>query len=292
MRRSRKRPRNIAILHLYDQLTPYVQAFAQSKLNLLVIIGEAGLQKSRQLRQAVGSGGLWLEGHVTPFQMYIELYRHRDELVILDDADELAKIREGVRLLKSLCQTDARKTVSWHSSTPKLEQEGVPTSFDTQSRVCIIANEWKTLNEHVAALEDRGHLLAFEPDAPEVHRRTAEWFDDQEVFDFLAEWLHAIPNPSMRHYVRARELKQAGGIDWKEDLLKRWLPPRRRLAACLKADESFTCEEDRVRAFAEQGGGSRATYFRYAKLLEPPAAPPRIVLGQKLTVAHPYRLAK
>src|SRR5580704_13701724 len=127
MSRPRKRPRNLAVLRRYDELTPYVQAFAQAKLNLLFFIGEAGLQKSRQLRQAVGFCGLWLEGHVTPFRAYLELYRHRNELVVIDDADGLTADRDGVRLLKCLCQTEVRKTVSWHSSTPRLEQEGVPT---------------------------------------------------------------------------------------------------------------------------------------------------------------------
>ena len=37
----------------------------------------------------------------------------------------------------------------------------------------IIANAWKTPNAHVAALEDRGHLLYFDPTPPELHARTA-----------------------------------------------------------------------------------------------------------------------
>ena len=34
-----------------------------------------------------------------------------------------------------------------------------------------------------------------------------------------------------------------------------------------------------MRAFVEQGGGCRATYFNRAKRLRPPADPPRIVLA-------------
>jgi hypothetical protein len=283
MTKSRKRPRNAIVLRRYAELAPFVTAFAQGKLNLLFVIGEAGLQKSRCVRSAVAAAGaksLSLEGHVTPFQMYLDLHAHRDELVVLDDADGLAGSREGVRLLKCLCNTEARKTISWHSSTPRLEQEGVPARFDTESRVCIIANDWKTLDKNVAALEDRGHLIFFEPSALEVHLRTAQWFDDQDVFDFIAQHLHVIPKPSMRHYVNARELKRTDdpAIDWREAMLKCWLPPRRQLVARLKADPLLASEEDRVQAFVEQGGGSRATYFRYAKTLLPPAEPPRLHL--------------
>jgi hypothetical protein len=37
--------------------------------------------------------------------------------------------------------------------------------------VALIGNDWKTLNADVAALEDRGHVLVFEPTALEVHRQ-------------------------------------------------------------------------------------------------------------------------
>jgi hypothetical protein len=41
------------------------------------------------------------------------------------------------------------------------------------------------LNADVAALEDRGHVLVFEPTALEVHHQAAGWFWDQQIFDFV-----------------------------------------------------------------------------------------------------------
>jgi hypothetical protein len=79
--------------------------------------------------------------------------------------------------------------------------------------VCIIANEWKSLNANVAAVQDRGHLVFFESTPQEIHWQVAKWFWGQEVFDWFAEYLHLIPEPSMRHYVRAAELKEAR-LDW------------------------------------------------------------------------------
>jgi hypothetical protein len=48
--------------------------------------------------------------------------------------------------------------------------------FTTTSRVALVGNDWKTLDADVAALEDRGHVLLFEPTALEVHRQAASWF--------------------------------------------------------------------------------------------------------------------
>jgi hypothetical protein len=63
-----------------------------------------------------------------------------------------------------------------------LELRDVPQRFTTTSRVALIGNDWKTVNADVAALEDRGHVLVFEPTALEVHHQAAGWFWDQQIF--------------------------------------------------------------------------------------------------------------
>jgi hypothetical protein len=180
-------------------------------------------------------------------------------------------------LLKCLCQTERRKAVAWESSTRILAREEIPRRFTTASQVLIIANCWKTLNVHVAALEDRGHLLHFEPDVLEVHTRTASWFWDQEIFDWIGDHLHLIARPSMRIYRMAWELKEAA-MDWRGQLLARWLAGPRLVATQVQADPSLATEEDRARAFVERGGGCRATYFNHAKRLRPPAGVPKFKL--------------
>ena len=261
----------------YDGLDRYVRAFAAGKFNLIVLVGAPGLQKSRVVREAVPDA-CWIEGHATPLGIYMRLWEHRDEPVVIDDVDGLYADKGAVRLLKGLCQTERRKTVAWESSTKILTDAGIPRRFTTASQVLIIANAWKSLNVHVAALEDRGHLLHFEPDVLEVHTRTASWFWDQEIFDWIATRLHLIERPSMRIYRAAWELKSAG-MDWRGQLLSRWLSGARLLVARLQADPSFATEEDRVKAFVEQGGGCRATYFNHSRRLKPPLGVPTIALA-------------
>ena len=101
--------------------------------------------------------------------------------------------------------------------------------FQVQS-VCVF---WKTLNRNVAALQDRGHVLLFQPGAAEVHRKAGTWFDDREIYEWFAKNLHRVREPSMRHYVRAQELK-AAARDWTDvgrmpcDILQLPLQARRR----------------------------------------------------------------
>jgi hypothetical protein len=264
-----KPPQRLKPLRLttYAQLETYLRAFAQGHFHLLILIGAGGLAKSRMVRAALDGQGCWIEGNATPFGMYAKLYRHRDQFVVIDDVDALYADRSGVRLLKCLCQTEEAKTVAWHSDARSLERQGIPREFTTTSRVVIISNDWKTLNTNVAALQDRGHVLVFAPNAAEVHTQAGTWFDDPEIYGWFAANLHRVREPSLRHYVRAKELK-AAGMDWTEILASGDDNRRARLAAELLASDAYASVEARAAAFVERGGGCRATFFNYRRKIE------------------------
>ncbi len=88
--------------------------------------------------------------------------------MVIDDVDGLFADRAAVRLLKCLCQTDSRKRLGWFSAATAGDYQGIPSSFETTSRVAILANELKTQNINVSAVLDRGHVVLFDPAAREV----------------------------------------------------------------------------------------------------------------------------
>jgi len=182
MAASNRLPAHAVRVTTYAELEQYVRAFAAGHLNLLMIFGPPGVGKSRCVRQALGSQVCWISGQATPLGIYLQAYEHRHQPLVLDDVDGLYADRSGIRLLKSMAQTEKTKTLGWHTASPALHREGVPRQFTTTSRVALVGNDWKTLNADVAALEDRGHVLVFEPTAWEVHRHAAGWFWDEENF--------------------------------------------------------------------------------------------------------------
>jgi hypothetical protein len=99
--------------------------------------------------------------------------------------------------------------VAWESNAAGRDADGVPRQFVTTSRLLIIANEWKTLDANVSAIQDRGHLVEFIPTAKEVHCKAGEWFDEPVIYKWFTDHLHLIPNHSMRLYKRASELQKA-----------------------------------------------------------------------------------
>jgi hypothetical protein len=244
-----------------------------------MIFGPPGVGKSRCVRQRLGSRVCWIGGQATPFGIYLKAYEHRHQPLVLDDVDGLYADRSGVRLLKALGQTERTKTLSWLSAAPTLQRHGIPRQFTTTSRVALVGNDWKTLNDDVSALEDRGHVLLFEPAPLEVHRQAARWFWDAEIFDFVADHLHLMAQHSLRTYRQAWELKQAG-LGWQQGVLSRCLEGTALIVAQLKANRSFANEAARVRAFVQAGAGCRATYFLHAKKLRAVTATPKIALLQ------------
>ena len=96
MKSQTSRPANARVINDYAMLLQYVAGFFV-KFNLLILIGPPGTQKSRVVREALGTDKvLFLEGRVTPFQAYIELYRNRDFLVCIDDTEGLCSDGGGV----------------------------------------------------------------------------------------------------------------------------------------------------------------------------------------------------
>jgi hypothetical protein len=272
VRRRRTRsghPDGALVLATYAKLRGYLSAFASGHLGLVILVGERGLAKSRTVRSTLadlGQAAAWIEGNATPFGMYEKIFRHRGEFVVIDDVDSLYADRAGVRLLKCLCQTEEEKAVAWHSDARGLEKRGIPREFTTTSKTTIICNDWKTLNRNIAALQDRGHVLLFQPSAAEVHQEAGRWFADQEIYQWFGEKLHRIREPSLRLYVRARELK-AAGMDWTGILAEEPQNPRARLAAEILGNQEFGSTKERVEAFVTRGGGSRATFFNYRRRL-------------------------
>ncbi len=281
MTRSDEKPAGAQLITSYQEFRSVAQAFADGKLSFVVVVGGSGLQKSRIFDEVCGAAAYRISGNATAFEIYCELFAHQNQLVVLDDVDGLHATPQGICLLKQLCQTDSRKRVSWNSNAVKLAKEGIPRQFVTTSHVAIITNGWRTISKNVEALEDRGHVISFEPAALEVHARTAEWFWDQEVFDFVAEHLHLIATPSMRDYVKGAQQKK-GGLNWRNALLSKWgLADARLLVAQLMADPSYETEKQRAQAFVAKGGGCRATYFNHARKVKAPiAVPPIAVKGR------------
>lgn len=260
-------PREVIRLSDYAQLDLYLTKFARGELGLVLLLGRHGTGKSESVRQILTKPHgnidiLYVEGHMQPFGLYRQLWDHRNQPIVLDDLDRLYADPDCVRLLKPLCNTIREKRLHWLTNLT-MNDGTLPSSFTTTSSVILIANEWKSLNPNVRALEDRAIILHFCPPNGEVHRKVGEWFDDREVYDFLGKLLPVVPAISMRHYCKGSQLRRAGLDDWRNSLLQMVIPDRRDACAiAVQHDPALSSEQERVARFIATTGASRATYYR------------------------------
>jgi hypothetical protein len=268
-------PREVIGLTTFAQLDLYLRKFSSGELGLVLLLGRHGTGKSEGVKRAlsvpdpaapadadVPGATLYLEGHMQPFGLYRQLWEHRDRLIVLDDLDRLYADPDCVRLLKPLCNTVKHKRLHWLTNLT-MNDGDIPASFVTSSSVILIANEWKSLNPNVKALEDRAIILHFNPSNQEVHRKVGEWFDDPEVYEFLGQIIAVVPSISMRHYCKGSRLRRSGLADWRTSLLQMVIPDTRH--ACVLAvqhDPDLHSEQQRVEQFIALTRCSRATYFR------------------------------
>jgi len=277
-------PDDAIVVTTYEDLDRYLRKFAEGALDLVLLLGPPGIGKTEAVKNALGidqdgsSDAFYVEGHVQPFGLYQGLWRHRNLPVVLDDLDRLYANPDCVRLLKPLCNTRRLKRISWLSNAVATVPD-LPTEFTTESNVLLVANEWRTLNANVRAFEDRTIILWFNPTPREIHRRTADWFDDLEVYRFIGSYLSHIVQLSMRYYDKGKRLKEAGFVDWQKNLLQMILADRvTALVAGLQLDPRLKSDAARVEHFVAETGLSRSSYYRLKQRLPEPQTPPPCIL--------------
>lgn len=267
----------------YKELSQWVDAFMrQDGLRLLFVVGHPGASKSVSFKTQINEDchRYIKAGRLSGFQLFKQLYLHRNKAILLDDVEDALKKRDTARILMALCETDEEaRTIAWFGTETQLTAKkgeklvSVPQEFTTESRVCVISNEWGILTSRFGALLDRGTVLFFAPSAQEVHTYVEPWFSDPEIFGFIGRHLDEIPRHSIRFYVTSKDLKDKG-LDWRKVLLESWSQeqqkesPAHRLLRDIIADPRYKIEKERVQAFISHPlGKSRRMYFYLKKTL-------------------------
>ena len=263
MARRTKHPVNAEVITEYEQLRFFAKKFGQGMYNCLIFIGPPGRLKSNIIETEAKGNAHLISGHATPFEVFCEAQEHKDEALIIDDADGLYSAAQGQRLLKSLTNPKIPKRVSWTSDAPT--QRGLLKVFETTSKVCIIDNAWNAQNEHIAALEDRSRLIYFSPSPSEVHQEMyrQDWFADDEIYSFIGDNISVFSELSVRTYVKSFEAKQAGE-DWRSYILNGCVNTVDREVIMLEYDEVWKDKGSNAKAeefLRRTGYTARASYF-------------------------------
>ena len=262
-------------LKTYDDLKKYVSAFRQKNMGLLIIVSRAGLGKSYLVESELEvEDPLTLNSHVTPLRFYQLLYNktkeEKDCLIIIDEAEMMFSNPKLKTMLKLLCDTRTVKTIRYDTTSSLLKKGEYEQSFETGAKVIMLINTLAPKDEHIKAIMSRGHLVKFEPPDIEVINYLLSWEKiekkkiDKEIIKFMQTFT---PGNSfnLRTYVKAEESK-ISGLDWEAEILSE-IGLDQRLLIMRRILNKYKSEPDRIKAWEQQTGNERATYFRFKKLL-------------------------
>lgn len=152
-------------------------ASCEGQIRSLIISGPAGLGKSYTIEQALqeydpdGEKTVIAKGFVRPTGLYLLLhnYRHKGNVIVLDDSDSIFADQDALNLLKAACDTTKERWISWRSETKMVDADGEPVdrTFLFEGTIIFITNKDFDAEvrkggksaEHFEALISRSHYV-------------------------------------------------------------------------------------------------------------------------------------
>ncbi len=130
----------------YELLNEGLKALSESAINLLILKGDAGTGKTYFTLKYVKDKNLnykYINNYATPLAFYKIIYENRGkDIIIFDDVQSIGdqKIRS---MLKSVCGEldNGKRIVSYYSTSPILEQNDLPPSFELDVNIVLIFND-------------------------------------------------------------------------------------------------------------------------------------------------------
>jgi hypothetical protein len=195
-------------------------------------------------------------------------YDNLHRLLIITDGEGLWGTSNGKELVRQFTEQKLDKWIAWLTTCKQLD--GYPQAYRTTSRVAFILNRWinNPLDPFYEKIVDRVNLYHFDPTPYDIHAYVADWFWDQEVFDFVAAHLHHSVNLSCRAYNNAAGWK-AAGEPWQRYFVARYTDDHPKWTVQqLENDPGQKSAKAKVMAFQKATGLGQKTYFNYRNDLD------------------------
>ena len=130
----------------YELLNESLKALSESAINLLILKGYAGTGKTYSTLKYVKENNLnykYINNYATPLAFYKLIYENRKkDIIIFDDTQSINDPRIK-SMLKSVCGEldDGKRLISYHSTSPVLEKNDLPESFELDVNIVLIFND-------------------------------------------------------------------------------------------------------------------------------------------------------
>ncbi len=112
----------------------------------IIVHGAHGIGKTHRLLAKLKQLNLdfyLINSFITPLSLYITLYDHKDEMLVLDDVDNsVVHNPKSMAILKAaLFNPTGDRIVTYNSTTKELTQRGIPETFVFRGKIILALND-------------------------------------------------------------------------------------------------------------------------------------------------------
>lgn len=161
----------------FEVIDMLANASCSGQIRSLIISGPAGLGKSYTVEQAIKrydpneEKTIIAKGFVRPTGLYLLLneYKHKGNVIVLDDADSIFNDMDALNILKAACDTTRERHIHWRAETRMVDADGEPVerTVDYKGTIIFITNKdfdaeiakGNKGSEHYEALVSRSHYV-------------------------------------------------------------------------------------------------------------------------------------
>ncbi len=200
-------------IETYKELNKVLEEFKKGTFDFIIIIGNAGIGKTHNVREILGENICYINSHSTILGLYQQAFEKLNKPIWFDDVEGLLEKDNMVGLLKQLCETNDIKKVQYNTSWDLELSRNLPREYETKSKVIMTSNSITRLqNKGVQSLLDRAVIIYFVPTKEEIInyiKRNLKKIYEQEIIDYLGNKYCSF---SLRDYIKTSQLKKAGLI--------------------------------------------------------------------------------
>ena len=259
--------------HIWYTLEDNIISLINGHFSLIMETGEPGMGKSYQtvqrLKELIPNNYARCSCHVSPLELYNQLFINKDKkIIVFDDIDNLTN-KTIISLLKSACEVEQVRNISWLTTSPSFKKLGIPSNFILNSGIILIFNESIDTKEFSPVMS-RGVCIPFKFTFEEkIKEFENASLIDREIIDYIKKYCNsATKNLSVRTMIILTN-KKNGGTDWEDTarIMLKTDPLKQLLIEMLENHNgkpiSTICNE-----WCNKSNKSRRTFYNYKNELD------------------------
>lgn len=217
----------------FDFISKFIKILVKGKINSFILTGSGGIGKTTLVMETLNNLGLLedlpeddggdfmvVRGFSTPRALYDTLYKFRNKILVLDDADQVFKNNLGANLLKHALDDKKVRVINWNTAESD-EDSDIPNRFTYSGKIIFVSN--CTINAFPQPIISRSQTVDLTLNVEEMIEVISHVFKKidntknvkDDVLEFVKEKAAKAKDLNIRTAVSLMTLRENFGPEWR-----------------------------------------------------------------------------